>query len=155
MLSAAQYFRPAEGLDFVPEYVAAAQNVLNKTRQTNTQIFEADALTFEGYDQYDVIYFYRPLRDTEKMHQLEERIVTSARPDALLVAAYDFFDDRYAELGCGLVDGQVYLAQGTADAGAALRRKAEHIGLVLPQFGPDQVSIWSPIEQSLRSNAIV
>jgi len=152
VLSAAQFFAPSEGLDFDPGYVTAAQNLLAKTRADTTNVFEANALTFDRYDEYDVIYFYRPIMDWDKLHELEERIVKSARPDALLIAPYTMFDARYDALGCGRVAGQVYLAQASEEEAATLCNLAQTMGPFVPHRKSQASTLWDPIRDRLQAN---
>lgn len=54
---------------------------------------EADALTFDRYGDYDVVYMYRPLRDTPRMGELVRQIAAQLRPGAI---AFDVIDRALA-----------------------------------------------------------
>lgn len=151
VMTAAQWFRPSEGIDLDPNYVDVARNLLATTCHESTTALQANALTFDGYGDYDVIYFYRPIEDRDLLNKLEERIIASARPDALLIAPYNFFDERYEELGCASIENRIYLAQGSKTAATALRRKAMTFGVDAPRFEQQRATIWSPIEEALSA----
>lgn len=128
VLMAAEMFHQADGLEYDKGYAALARDLVGRAQFDLVHIIEGDALTFEGYDQYDVIYFYQPMRQEALLRQLEQRIVETAVPGTVLVAPYGGFSERAPALGCGNVAGQVFLAaQGEAEA-EALRLEAEHIG---------------------------
>ena len=68
---ATRYFPNADGLEYDGGYVEAARKTLPLIGASAREIFHADALTFDGYDKYDVIYFYRPLNDDALLAQME------------------------------------------------------------------------------------
>ena len=43
-----------------------------------------DALSFHSYDQFDLIWLYRPFRDRDKELALENRIISKMKPGAIL-----------------------------------------------------------------------
>ena len=151
VLSAVRFSREAHGLDYQQSYVDVAQNLIGALRCEQADVFQADALTFEGYDDYDVIYFYRPMADDEKMIALERRIVETAKPGTVLIAPYLGFAARHVELGCGCVSDRVFLTQTSPKQADQVRKDAEKIG-------PDVVSpserklstIWTPLLEASR-----
>jgi len=51
-------------------------------------VWVGDALTFpHGYGNYDIIWMYRPFRDSDLQDQLEQRIYKEMRPGAVLAGA--------------------------------------------------------------------
>lgn len=152
LLIAAQFFRPSDGFDFDPGYVAAAEKLVATVDLAEVEIFEQDALTFDGYAAYDVIYFYQPMHDEVKLHQLEERIVSQAPPGTLLIAPYVSFEHRYDALGCSRVAGRCYLAHTKARAAARVRRRAELMGPNTTLSPRRTVEIWDPVVIRLRAN---
>ena len=151
VLSARRYFKESDGLDYQQTYVDAARAILEQADAEDATAFQADALTFDGYDGYEVIYFYRPIRDHEKIIEMEKRIVDSAQPGALLVAPYCGFAQRYAELGCGRVDGAVYMAKTSQNKADQWRRKAEQTGVAVVQAEEERMStIWTPLLKASR-----
>lgn len=55
-------------------------------RHAKTHIFEGDALKFNRYDEFDVIYFYRPFQDDRKQRRLEAQIIEQAKEGAVVLA---------------------------------------------------------------------
>ncbi|MDO9526122.1 MAG: hypothetical protein Q7J57_11425, partial [Gemmobacter sp.] len=133
VLQAAQCFALADGLEYDPGYVEVARSMLSSLLQDRAQVFHADALTFDRYGDYDVIYFYRPMRDPDLLIQLEDRILAHARPGTLLIAPYASFGRRPG-LPCEHMEGSVHIA-GLDSAGAAdLYRRSCQIALTTRQI---------------------
>ena len=133
VLQAAQFYAVSDGLDYDPGYVAAARHLFEQTGHVRGQVFEGDARQFPDYAGYDVIYFYRPMKDADMMHQLEDRILDDARPGTVLIAPYAGFAERLGSLNCAHVAGAVFVAgidRGQADD---LRLAAERI---VPELAP-------------------
>lgn len=47
----------------------------------------ADAFDYDEYDQFDVVYYYRPLVSSDEQAQLNSMIISRMRPGALLFAS--------------------------------------------------------------------
>jgi hypothetical protein len=131
VVMAQQFFRVSHGLEFDPGYVDAADQLLDALDLEGTDVFQADALSYDGYGKYSIIYFYQPMRDVEKLKQLEIHIAKSVKPGTLLVAPYSAFRTRAADLNCAHVDGCIFVA-GSDEEAAWLKSEAE-------QTGPDVV----------------
>ena len=52
------------------------------------RIMRGDALEFDRYGDYDVVYMYRPLRDPELMKRLLRRIAAQLKPGAVMIDVY-------------------------------------------------------------------
>lgn len=65
------------GIDTNPKY-------LEVVREMEMECEMADALTFEKYADFDLIYWYIPIRDRPLMEQLEDRICAEANENAVL-----------------------------------------------------------------------
>lgn len=120
---AAEMFDRADGLDYDPGYVAAALRSFAAMKAGRCHAFQADGLSFEGYGDYDVVYFFQPMRAEDGLHALERRIVEQTPPGGLLIAPYPGFLWRGAALGCRQVMGNVYVKD--MDEGALEVWKAE------------------------------
>jgi SAM-dependent methyltransferase len=72
-------FRPF-GIDVNPRYVDIAL-------QMGEQAAVADGRTFPHYADYDVVYWYTPMHQTEPMNDLERAIVAGVRPGCVLFPA--------------------------------------------------------------------
>jgi len=132
VLMATEIFHQADGLEFDAGYAGLARGLMARTGYDLVNIIEGDALTFEGYDQYDVVYFYQPMRDETLLMALERRVTERATPGTVLIAPYDAFAPRAAGLGFVHATGSVYLSPATDDAAQMLRTEAEHIGMRSP-----------------------
>ena len=129
VLLAAEFFARADGLEYDAGYAAVARQVLTRAGRLPSQVIHGDALTFDRYGDYDVIYFYQPMKSPEGLIALEQQIIAQARPGTLLIAPYALFSDRAESLGCGRVDGAVYLTRTSSPEARAVCRQAEHIGI--------------------------
>jgi 2-polyprenyl-3-methyl-5-hydroxy-6-metoxy-1,4-benzoquinol methylase len=153
VLSALRYFSQAEGLDYQKSYVDSASALLERAQVEGASAFKADALTFDGYGDYDVIYFYRPIQDQDKIIEMERRIVDQAAPGTVLIAPYLGFCDRFASLGCGHVAGDVYLSKTSKADAQRWRREAEQTGPAVALAEPDRMpTIWTPLLEASRQS---
>ena len=150
VLSARQYFEQAAGLEFDKGYVAQAEALFAASSTGGCHVIHADGLLYEGYDTYDVIYFYRPMRDMDLLRQLEHQITKHALRGTLIIAPYKMFDYRFQEMGCAHLAGRLYIVGYSKRDAARLRRKAELIGPDpgLAKSGP--TTVWDPILAASR-----
>ena len=88
VLAASVYFPDCQGLEYDATYVAAAQDMFRRTNAHSCSAFQGDGRTFENYDQYDVIYFYRPMREDGPLIELENQVFETARPGTVILAPY-------------------------------------------------------------------
>ena len=89
---AAEIFAQADGLEYDPGYVAAAKAALcTAAVAAGAVCLQADALNFDGYGDYDVIYFYQPMQRRSDLMRLERRIVDRCPPGTILIAPYQHF----------------------------------------------------------------
>lgn len=132
---AAEMFDRADGLDYDPGYVDAALRNFAAMKAGRCHAFHADGLTFEGYGDYDVVYFFQPMRDEERLHALERRIVAQARPGGLLLATYPGFLWRAAGLGCRQVMGNVFVRDMDEAALEAWKAETRRMGPHLQLHG--------------------
>ncbi len=93
----------ASGLDFKPEFVKQARELLkaysfdNRYNEDLTwadkavkkMVFRADATTFDKYGNYDVIYFYRPIKDEVGQTLLETQVAKDAKVGAFVLCVYE------------------------------------------------------------------
>lgn len=153
VLAALRYFKDADGLDFQQSYIDTARGLLERANAHSANAFQADALTFDGYSDYEVIYFYRPIRDQDKIIEMERRIVDLAAPGTLLIAPYSGFDCRYEDLGCGRVAGAVYMAKTSQKKADYWRRRAEQTGVAVVHAEEERVpTIWTPLLTASRQS---
>ena len=67
-------------------------------------------MTFNGYADYDVIYFLPTDAGTRTPCGCWRNGLRQVRPGTILIAAYGGFVARYSDLGCARVAGNLFLA---------------------------------------------
>ncbi len=155
VLAAARVFPKCDGLEYDPGYAAAGARTMRLTAPEAGHVVQGDALTFDGYSAYDVIYFYRPIADDELLSTMQERIVDQARPGTVILAPYSKFLDPRDDFPCAQIKGPIYVTgvtQEQADAwhaharrtGTDLIRRARHL-----RFDP---GFWTPILEAASFN---
>jgi hypothetical protein len=89
-------FSRCDGLELNAESVAVAKfliaNISTRSPYPINHLAE-DALKFDGYGDYDLIYMYRPLRDPALMVALFRHIAPQMKPGSVL---FDAFEERAA-----------------------------------------------------------
>lgn len=168
LLAAQEVFDRVEGVEITPATAARAKALLAAARRNRiaaeatptpwltgtlprgrARIHCADALGFDGYGAFDVIYAYRPIADAAPRHRLEQRIVAQARPGALLILPYP---DAVPH-GCDLLAPGLYWKPAPGLTTAALIRRASHIGpqRTMPQTEPhSDEGFVAPLARILR-----
>lgn len=145
VVTAVEFFDYSDGLEYDPGYAATARSLLAATGLGQCRVLVGDALEFDDYGAYDVIYFYRPMRNDAAMQALEARIAAQARPGTILIAAYGGFASRHADLECAHVAGSVFVAKTDATAAAELRHAAEHTGPAVRRRVTAVAGLWEPV----------
>ena len=133
VLQAAQVFEIAQGLEYDASRVPVADAMIRHQRRDQDKVFQADALEFDGYGNYDVIYAYKPLSLYDLIVQMEARIVSQARPGTVLVMPYGEFEGRYEDYDLGRVAPLVYVTGYKNRDMKPLLRKIAQIGVFVPQ----------------------
>ncbi|RBI84230.1 hypothetical protein DRV85_12345 [Rhodosalinus halophilus] len=127
VLTAARVFDGADGLEFDPAHAEAARRLLARAPALDTCVFEADALQFDGYSGYDVIYAYRPFSDEEKARRMEARIADSVPPGTVLLLPLAVGPPE----SCARIEGPLHVAGLSADEAAELKAEAERMGCAI------------------------
>ena len=86
------------------------------------RIMATEALTFADYGDYDVIFFYRPLRDEWLQEQLEATIYAQAREGCVLLPMYPICEPPSSSF-VAVIPTQLYVK--TYDAELSRRLMAE------------------------------
>lgn len=153
VLLASQFFAEAHGLEIDPGYLKIAQGVLSRVGRGRCEAFLANALQFGGYGDYDVLYFYQPIKSESLLMDLERYIADEAFAGTVLIAPYDGFTARGPSLGCAQVARHVWLA-GTSEAEAAeIGARAQQMGTVItpvPMDAHQQAGVLFPIVEALN-----
>lgn len=146
MIVASHFFEVADGLEYNSDYVAHAERTLELARAEGCTIIEGDALTFNDYSSYDVIYAFRPLSDRVMLAELETTILDQAKPGTLIIAP---MGQSYAQSDRATHLGDVlYMAHTTAAEAATLRERAEAIGpdwQVQDAMVDQALGFWAPL----------
>lgn len=172
LLAAQEVFDHVEGIEHNPARAARARS-LNRTalrhrRQAEAsptpwltgtlpmaraEVHTADALTFDGYDRFDVIYAYRPIADHALRAQMERRIIAGARPGTVLIMPYADFGLYGGAGGSTPIEGVLHLKPLPGQDVAALIERAGYVGPFrpIPRPGEDpRASFVAPLTQALR-----
>ncbi|MES2435326.1 MAG: class I SAM-dependent methyltransferase [Pseudomonadota bacterium] len=151
VFQAAELFAQADGLEYEPAHAAAGQAMMQRGGWPEARIFHADALTFEHYADYDVLYVYKPMYGAA-LEQMEARLITQARPGTLLIAPYTDFTTRFETMGCTRIEGFLYIIRPSKSLPATLKR-ATHVGCALParpKNGYAEDGFLAPLHLTLR-----
>ena len=146
VLLARHFFDQADGVELDEGYAAASKKLFSHM-QSQARVFEEDALEFNGYGEYRLVYFFKPMQDQDGLLRLEERIVQGVQPGTVLIAPYSDFADRAEAYGVHPIDGSVYLAGGSSDDAVALREEAERIGTFVAHGRPPIMvdAVWQEL----------
>ena len=150
VLTAAKYFRYCYGLELDAGYAQAARDLFEATGAEDCDVIEGNALHFDSYDVFDVIYAYRPISDNALMVELEKWITSRSGKSGILIAPYDLFSGRCADYDCEQIDGRLYLLGDTKAAATRLRRKAEWVGPHTTDYRPALSGAWDEIIEVSR-----
>lgn len=152
VMMAAEMLGQADGLEYLPTLAASARRMLRRAGMGQSRVHIGDALRFDGFAGYDLIYFYKPIHDPDQLAALETRIVAQARPGTVLIAPYAGFAQRMKGQGCSPVAGYVHVTGlKTRQIGQLLRRvQAVGFGDPRPPADPPQGFI-GPLAAVLRA----
>lgn len=122
----ARFFDAAQGIEYDPAYAEVARQTLQQLQARRCAITQGDALAFDGYGEYDVIFLYRPLQDDVRLARLESRILAQARPGTVILAPYEVAGAHWQ--GAVQIADHVHVAGLQAGATAGLLREVRRIG---------------------------
>lgn len=146
--AALPYFQAAHGLENDTSKVAMAEAVMQKLDVPAGSIHEGDARTFKRYADYDVIYFFRPLRNSEGLKEMEDEILHQARPGTVLIAPYAGFSAERDDMRCSMIVPTIYIAGVGPTQVEKLRDQAELIGTEAPAHdiaNDSTLGYWRPV----------
>lgn len=125
---AGQFFPLVEGIELDANYLARAE-LLQNTSRPDRRVHRADAMTFDGYADYDVIYCYLPPIEPEVQAMLERRILDQAREGAIIVLP--MMRSRTVS-ALSWLDGEILVKGLDGEALSALAREAQLVGTAVP-----------------------
>lgn len=153
LVQAAEYFEVVHGVEYDAARAEVADTLIQRSRRAQDRAMVGDALTFDDYGSYDVIYAYKPLSDAELLQQMERRIMAQARPGTIVILPYFEIDFRFEDLGCTRIYDKVFLTGGVGRNLAPLLRRIGNIGTIVQQPGdvrPGVEGFTEPLRQALR-----
>lgn len=152
VMMAAEMLGQADGLEYLPNLAASARHMLRRAGLGQNRVHIGDALQFDGFAGYDLIYFYKPIHDPDQLAALETRILAQARSGTILIAPYAGFAARVEGMECSPVAGYVHVTGlKTRKMGPLLRRvQAVGFGDPRPPADPPQGFV-APLAGALRA----
>ncbi len=79
------------GIEYNPMYAKFARKLLKVHQQVTRpgigKVYTIDAMHFNHYDKYDVIYFWNPIKNEHVERSLETKILQSAKSGAIIYSA--------------------------------------------------------------------
>jgi protein-L-isoaspartate O-methyltransferase len=136
VLIASGLFDEAMGFDFNPAYVQSATESFVKMGARRCSAFWGNALEYEAYADFDILYFYKPMSDDAALMKMEKRMIEMARPGTLLIAPYQEFTSRHDGLFCHRIEDAIFVTGGTAAQAQQLQLEASRMGPDV--FTPDR-----------------
>ncbi|SDX48125.1 hypothetical protein SAMN04488001_3304 [Litoreibacter albidus] len=153
--AALPFFPNACGLENNPTQVQVGAAAMAKLNAPENCILQADARCFTDYASYDVIYFYRPLKDPVGLKDMEDTIMAQARPGTLLIAPYLGFSAEQDDDRCAKIAPSIYVVGMAPYQAEALRDRAEMIGTEAPSHSSStdaSLGYWRPLVEASRRN---
>ncbi|MEX0312043.1 MAG: hypothetical protein AB3N17_17550 [Tateyamaria sp.] len=157
VLAATTCFDQCDGLEYEQDTVETGQRLLSILSPETCRLMHGDATEFDGYGDYDVIYFYRPLADAEGALRMEGKMFEQAKPGTVLVVAGGLFSENLAARGIQRLSHHIYVTGLTEGDAALLRKRAEHMGTDVPGYGrralPD-LGYWTVLRAACAQNGV-
>ena len=154
VLTASAMFDVAHGADFQPLYVEQAKQFFTKINADPELIMQADALAFDNYGDYDILYFYRPLKDLALATKMEKRVLDQVAPGTILIAPLNATLGRADTPAVKVID-RIYMAHTTLEEAIRLRDIAVNKGCetrITMEDNPENLRFWTPIVDQSRRN---
>ena len=153
LVAASSYFEDVTGLEYNPDYVRRSRHWLDSVGAEDLALIEGDALAFEGYGDFDVIYFYRPLREPSLQAEMEERVVRQARPGTIVIAVLTVALHGMDAPVCARLSNAIFVTGTDAESLSDFRQRAERIGPDVGLHDPtlqERAGFWVPILDAAR-----
>lgn len=159
VLAATTCFDLCDGLEYDTNTVTTGRRFLELLSPGRCKMIHGDALEFSDYGEYDVIYFYRPLRGHHRMVAMEERIFDQASPGTVILAVGGLSTDDLHSKGIHKLANNIYISGMSEDEASEICRTAEYMGPMVPGFGRAPVprpGYWAPLlEVSARNGYFI
>ena len=155
LLAATTCFHRCDGLEYDADAVRSGSRLLEVLAPETCRLFHGDALAFDRYGDYDVIYFFRPISETDRMAELEARILAQVAPGTVLAVTGGLVGaERHGDRVQRLAD-QIHVAGLSAEEAARLRGFAEEMGTTVPGHGRRAAvdfGYWQPLREACARN---
>ncbi|WP_299724173.1 hypothetical protein [uncultured Tateyamaria sp.] len=155
VLAAQTCFETCHGLEYEEGTVAFGTKLLETLGAQACSLIQGDAFSYSDYASYDAIYFYRPLKSTEHMIDLEARIFAQVDPGTILMVPGGLLTPEHEEAGVQHVSGHVYVTGMDETEAQALHAAARDIGTAIPDYSRQPLSepsLWDPLLEVSRRN---
>ena len=152
---AERYFTHCDGLEYDADYASAGQRTLSVISNRGGTVYQGDGRTFDYYCSYDVIYFYRPLRNEKMLEEMENHIIKTARPGTILLAPYDFTLSARPGFNCAMLEEPVFITGMTQAEADELRNEACRTGHGILRRSSNfqfDTGFWTPILDAASFN---
>ena len=155
VLAATMCFDVCDGLEYDTDAVSTGRRFLDLLAPERCKLIHGDALEFSDYGDYDVIYFFKPLKGHHRMIELEERIIAQARPTTVLLPVGEFFMDDLQSRGIHKLADKIYINGVSENEAFKIRNTAEQMGPMIPGFGRKTLpnpGYWTPLLEVSAKN---
>jgi SAM-dependent methyltransferase len=152
VLAARRFFKKTSGLEFDRNYAARARKLLREAGQGGSRIIRANAMTYRKYEDYDVVFMFRPMSDGEQLKLLEQQVIDRVRPRTVIIAPYKSFAAKATDRACPRIDGSMFLAKSTKADAVDLRRRAEMTGSSVGQHDSKFPGLFDSILAAAAGN---
>ena len=86
----------AYGIEYEKENVELARKLLRNTINPDEQVIYGDIMEYKHYKQYDVIYYYEPLKNHRKQRKFADKIAKDAKRGAFVIPNGAWGPDSWA-----------------------------------------------------------
>ena len=155
VLAATSCFDLCDGLEFDEDTVRSGRKLLDVLAPSTCRLIHGDALDFDHYGDYDVIYLFRPIVDTDRTIALENRILSQATRGTVLAVAGGLRGATRHETRVQKLVDPLFVVGMSPEESVSLRQQAEEMGTMVPGNRHDRTSdygYWQPLREVCARN---
>jgi precorrin-6B methylase 2 len=155
VLAATTCFDLCDGLEYEKSTVTTGRRLLELLKLEQCKLIHGDALEFLNYQDYDVIYCHKPMMNVERMVEMEERIISQARPGTVLLTAGNLYTDDPGSKGVQRLTFNIYITGMSEGQASEIFEAAEYMGQMVPGFRPRKLAkpaYWTPVIEASARN---
>lgn len=146
LVQAAAVFEKVTGLEYEAHRAEQAADLMGRRAEVDC----GDALVYDGYGRFDILYAFRPIADEDLMAEAERRMIDQTRAGVVLVMPYPDFEQRHQALGCVRIRDAIYVSGYAPAQIATALRLLPHVGTSLPTMRPIAEGFARPLRDALR-----